>query len=96
MEINRIHIIILCLIGFGFSAQSQELNKLIEEALENSPEIQKFELQYQITSEKVNEVNTIPNTEFGIGYFVSVAARYRQYPTLSFPPEKFSSRLYQP
>ena len=32
---------------------------------------QKFELQYSIVSEKVNEVNTIPNTEFGVGYFVS-------------------------
>ena len=37
----------------------------------NNPEIQKFELQYKRVSEKVNEVNTIPNTEFGVGYFVS-------------------------
>jgi outer membrane protein TolC len=28
-------------------------------------------LQYNIASEKVNEVNNIPNTEFGVGYFVS-------------------------
>ena len=49
----------------------QSLNAFIEEALDNSPEIQKFELQYNIASEKVNEVNTIPNTEFGVGYFVS-------------------------
>ncbi|RLD30176.1 MAG: TolC family protein [Bacteroidetes bacterium] len=49
---------------------AQQLETLIEEALANNPEIQKFELQYQITSEKVNEVNTIPNTEFGVGYFV--------------------------
>jgi len=47
------------------------LESLINVALENNPEIQKFELQYQISSEKVNEVNTIPNTEFGFGYFVS-------------------------
>ena len=33
--------------------------------------IQKFELQYRIASEKVNEVNAIPNTELGLGYFVS-------------------------
>jgi cobalt-zinc-cadmium efflux system outer membrane protein len=49
----------------------QSLNTIIEEALENSPEIQKFELKYRIASEKVNEVNTIPNTEFGVGYFIS-------------------------
>jgi outer membrane protein TolC len=44
---------------------------LINEALDNNPEIQKFELQYKRVSEKVNEVNTVPNTEFGVGYFVS-------------------------
>jgi outer membrane protein TolC len=54
-----------------FSAQSQELETLIDVALNNNPEIQKFELQYKRASEKVNEVNTIPNTEFGVGYFVS-------------------------
>ena len=53
------------------SISSQELKVFIQEALENSPEIQKFELQYKIASEKVYEVNTIPNTEFGVGYFVS-------------------------
>ena len=37
----------------------------------NSPKIKKFELQYRIASEKVNEVNTLPNTDFGVGYFVS-------------------------
>ncbi len=56
--------------SFAFS-NAQQLEKFIEEALANSPEIQKFELQYQRASEKVNEVNTIPNTEFGVGYFVS-------------------------
>jgi cobalt-zinc-cadmium efflux system outer membrane protein len=50
---------------------AQELETLIEEALNNNPEIQKFELQYRIASEKVNEANTLPNTEFGVGYFVS-------------------------
>lgn len=52
-------------------AHAQELETLIREAMENSPEIQKFELQYSIVSEKVNEVNTVPNTELGFGYFVS-------------------------
>ena len=65
--------IIYTLIGLlAFSVSSaQELETLINEALENNPEIQKFELQYKRASEKVNEVNTIPNTEFGVGYFVS-------------------------
>ncbi|WP_084142320.1 TolC family protein [Psychroserpens burtonensis] len=49
----------------------QSLNDLVNKALDNNPEIKKFELQYRIASEKVNEVNTLPNTEFGVGYFVS-------------------------
>ena len=53
------------------SVSAQQLETFIEEALVNSPEIQKFELQYKRASEKVNEVNTFPNTEFGVGYFVS-------------------------
>jgi len=52
-------------------ANAQQLETLINEALESNPEIQKFELQYKRVSEKVNEVNTIPNTEFGVGYFIS-------------------------
>ncbi len=56
---------------FSFFANAQQLNVLINKALLKNPEIQKFELQYKRASEKVNEVNTIPNTEFGVGYFAS-------------------------
>ena len=52
-------------------ANAQQLEVLIDEALANNPEIQKFELQYNIATEKVNEVNSIPNSEFAVGYFVS-------------------------
>lgn len=64
-------VFVLCSLCFVLSAQSQELETLIDVALNNNPEIQKFELQYKRASEKVNEVNTIPNTEFGVGYFLS-------------------------
>lgn len=67
---KKIILIGIGLLTFGFS-KAQQLETFIDEALKNSPEIQKFELQYSIVSEKVNEVNTIPNTEFGVGYFVS-------------------------
>lgn len=62
---------------FGFSLfflstlTAQDLQSLIEEALANNPEIQKYELQYNIASEKVHEVNSLPNAEFGFGYFLS-------------------------
>jgi len=58
-----------CFLSLFMNAQL--LEPLIDEALANSPEIQKFELQYSIASEKINEVHTMPNTEFGVGYFVS-------------------------
>ncbi|MFD1062022.1 TolC family protein [Winogradskyella litorisediminis] len=71
IKINKKTVFVLCALCFVFSAQSQELETLIDVALNNNPDIQKFELQYKRASEKVNEVNTIPNTEFGVGYFVS-------------------------
>ncbi len=71
IKINKKTVFVLCSLCFVLSAQSQELETLIDVALNNNPEIQKFELQYKRASEKVNEVNTIPNTEFGVGYFVS-------------------------
>ncbi|WP_203255971.1 TolC family protein [Hyunsoonleella ulvae] len=67
---KRIIYTLIGLLAFSVS-NAQELETLINEALNNNPEIQKFELQYSIASEKVNEVNTLPNTEFGVGYFVS-------------------------
>ena len=67
---KRIILTIICFLSFAFS-NAQQLETFIEEALANSPEIQKFELQYKRATEKVNEANTIPNTEFGVGYFVS-------------------------
>ncbi len=50
---------------------AQELDVLIEVALANNPEIQQFEMHYERVSEMVNEANTLPNTDFGLGYFVS-------------------------
>ena len=74
MKHNKFNIKLVLALGFcflGLLGNAQELETFIEEALANSPEIQKFELQYNIASEKINEVNTLPNTEFGIGYFLS-------------------------
>jgi outer membrane protein TolC len=67
---KKISFILISLFAFSVSS-AQQLETLIEEALANNPEIQKFELQYSIAEEKVNEVNTLPNTDFSAGYFVS-------------------------
>jgi outer membrane protein TolC len=64
-------VFILCFLFFYMEGNSQELQTLISDALTNNPEIKKFELQYGIASEKINEVHTLPNTKLGLGYFVS-------------------------
>lgn len=61
----------LCSLFFFLRGNAQQLEALIEEGLTNNPEIQIFELKHQIAKEKVNEVNTLPNTQIGVGYFAS-------------------------
>ncbi|AJR02315.1 TolC family protein [Siansivirga zeaxanthinifaciens] len=71
LKLNINTILIFAFIFFFLEGNSQQLETYLDEALFSNPEIQKFELQYKIASEKVNEVNNIPNTELGVGYFVS-------------------------
>ncbi len=69
---KRLRYLILPLIlGAMSSARAQDLQSYILEAEVNNPQIQAFELQYNIAREKMNEVNSLPNTSFGIGYFAS-------------------------
>ena len=70
---KRAYKIVLILIGVlcGGFAEAQQLQSYIQEAESNNPDIQAFELRYNIAEEKVNEVNELPNTEFGAGYFIS-------------------------
>ena len=65
--------VVFCLCSFFFflKGNAQQLETLIEEGLANNPEIQIFDLKHQVAKEKVNEVNTLANTQIGIGYFVS-------------------------
>lgn len=71
LKLNIKLVLTLGLCFFFLKGNAQQLQTLIDEALMNNPEIQKFELQYKRVSEKVEEVNTLPNTEFGVGYFIS-------------------------
>lgn len=64
-------ILIVSLLFVSVFVKSQELQSYIQEAEANNPEIQAYELRYNIAKEKVNEVNTLPNTTVSAGYFVS-------------------------
>lgn len=81
-------IFLVLLLFFGWSSQGQQLETLIEEAISNSPEIQKFDLQYKIASEKVNEANSLPNTEFNAGV-MAIA------PEMDMPMERFKVSVMQ-
>ncbi|WP_025663857.1 TolC family protein [Aquimarina megaterium] len=62
------------IIGFLFISvftHAQQLESYIQEGWLNSAKIQSFELRYAVAKEKIKEVNAIPNTQFGVGYFVS-------------------------
>jgi outer membrane protein TolC len=74
MKNNKKHIQIILILISCFLCQSlssQTLEDYIKLAQKNSPTIQKFELKYKIASEKKNAVNTLPNTEVGVGFFIS-------------------------
>ncbi|WGH75215.1 TolC family protein [Tenacibaculum tangerinum] len=58
------------LLVFHFSS-AQDLQEYINIALENNPEVQQFDTKYKRISERKEAVNTLPNTEFGAGYFLS-------------------------
>lgn len=81
-------VLMLCSLGFVLSVQSQDLQSLIDEAMTNNPEIQKFDFQYQIANEKVNEANSLPNTEFNAGV-MAIA------PEMDMPMERFRVSVMQ-
>lgn len=68
--------------------EAQHLEDLIQEAVSNSPEIQKYEYQYKIASEKINEVNSLPNTDFNVGYMAIG-------PEMDMPMERFRVSVMQ-
>jgi cobalt-zinc-cadmium efflux system outer membrane protein len=69
---NYIKIVfMLCSVFFFLRGNAQQLETLIDEGLANNPEIEMFNLKHQVAKEKVNEVKTLPNTQIGVGYFVS-------------------------
>jgi len=64
-------VFVLFSLFFFLNARGQELQSYIDEAINTNPEIQTYELRYNIAEEKVNEANWLPNTEFSAGYFIS-------------------------
>jgi outer membrane protein TolC len=68
-NIKLVLVFMICL--SAFNSYGQDLQTYIDEGISNNPEIQKFQMRYEIASEKVNEANWIPNTEISASYFVT-------------------------
>ncbi len=64
-------IYILILLATNQFVFCQQLSVLIEEAIENNSLLKEAYKQTEIASEKVDEISSLPNTQFGVGYFVS-------------------------
>lgn len=80
-KLKLIFIINFSLFAFQ-SVNAQPLETLINEALKHNPEIEKLDLQHQIALEKINEVNSLPNTQFNFG-FMAVK------PDMDMPMDRF-------
>jgi outer membrane protein, heavy metal efflux system len=68
MRTIAIPFILLFVCGLG---RAQDLQTLIQEAVDNNPQIKAYALRHTIAQEKVNAVQALPNTQVGAGYFVS-------------------------
>jgi len=66
---NIINIVIGLIMITALKAQT--LDSYIQEAENNNPEVQAFELRYNISKEKVEEADAFPKTEVNAGVFVS-------------------------
>ncbi|MFD1285058.1 TolC family protein [Mesonia ostreae] len=72
----------------GSFCYSQNLQSYIDVAISNNPEIQKFDFQYKIALEKIEEVNSLPNTEFSAGVMALA-------PKMEMPMERFKISAMQ-
>lgn len=91
MSNKNSYIVLFICFAFGlssFNSYGQDLQSYIEEAIANNPEIQKVDLQYKIATEKIMEVNSLPNTEFNFGV-MAIA------PEVEMPMERFRVSVMQ-
>ncbi|MGO3708230.1 MAG: TolC family protein [Mesonia hippocampi] len=71
LRLRNIFLYLMLLAGSLYDLQAQQLEQYIKLAKEQSPEIKALEAQKEQLSERINELNTLGNTSFGAGYFVS-------------------------
>ena len=65
---NSIFLFSVCL---AIAGNAQQLDVYLQQAETTNPKISGANNEYEIALEKRNEVNTLPDTEFSVGYFIS-------------------------
>ncbi|MAP53539.1 TolC family protein [Altibacter sp.] len=68
---KKLKLLLFSILLFPSEGHTQELTSYIQTALANNPEIQVVDMRYALAEEKVNETNSLPNTELTAGYFIS-------------------------
>lgn len=63
-------IVLISFLFSSWSAQAQQLETYIQEAIKNNPTIQAVETQHAISTEKISESSSLSNTEFSGGYML--------------------------
>ncbi|MFD1094135.1 TolC family protein [Salegentibacter chungangensis] len=58
-------------LGVSLSGSAQQLESYILEAQNNNPDIKAYESRFELAKERVEAVNSLPDTEFSAGLFVS-------------------------
>lgn len=62
---------LICCFWVSGLLHAQDLPSYIQEAQDNNPELQAFELRYRIADEKTREADRVPSTEISAGVFIS-------------------------
>lgn len=65
--INKISLIIGCVLILSFSAKAQSLDYFLQEAYANNPELKALQLEYESALEKGKQVNQLADPQLGIG-----------------------------
>lgn len=88
MSIHKLLITLAFLSGSIVASHAQDLQSLVNEALENSPQLKALYLQNKALNERQQEVISYPETNISVGYFITE-------PETKTGPQKFKLSFKQ-
>lgn len=88
MSIHKLLMTLAFLSGSIVASHAQDLQSLVNEALENSPQLKALNLQNKALNERQQEVMSYPETNISVGYFITE-------PETKTGPQKFKLSFKQ-